>query len=63
MQNTDIVMIIILPNEIDGLSNLQTNFSWEILANAPRSYSEIELYLPKFKIEFTVDLKNILSKV
>lgn len=56
-------MIIILPNEIDGLSNLQTDFSWEILANAPRSYSEIELYLPKFKIEYTVDLKNILSKV
>ncbi|XP_050580454.1 ovalbumin-related protein X-like isoform X1 [Bombus affinis] len=61
--NTDIVMIIILPNEIDGLSNLQTNFSWEILANAPRSYSEIELYLPKFKIEFSVDLKNILNKL
>lgn len=63
LQNTDIVMIIILPNEIDGLLNLQTNFSWEILTNASRLYDEIELYLPKFKIEFTVDLKNILSKV
>ncbi|KAK1135482.1 hypothetical protein K0M31_000074 [Melipona bicolor] len=61
--NTDIVMIIILPNEIDGLLNLQTNFSWEILTNASRLYGEIELYLPKFKIEFTVDLKNILSKL
>ncbi|KOX72767.1 Alaserpin [Melipona quadrifasciata] len=58
--NTDIVMIIILPNEIDGLLNLQTNFSWEILTSASRLYGEIELYLPKFKIEFTVDLKNIL---
>ncbi|KAF3423284.1 hypothetical protein E2986_12788 [Frieseomelitta varia] len=61
--NTDIVMIIILPNEIDGLLNLQTNFSWEILTNASRLHGEIELYLPKFKIEFTVDLKNILSKL
>ncbi|CAD1478691.1 unnamed protein product, partial [Heterotrigona itama] len=61
--NTDIVMIIILPNEIDGLLNLQTNFSWEILTNASRLYDEIELHLPKFKIEFTVDLKNILSKL
>lgn len=56
-------MIIILPNEIDGLLNLQTNFSWEILTNASRLYDEIELHLPKFKIEFTVDLKNILNKV
>lgn len=56
-------MIIILPNQIDGLLNLQTNFSFEMLANTTRSYNDIELYLPKFKIEFTVDLKNALNKV
>lgn len=63
LQNEDIVMMIILPNKVDGLSNLQNNFSWEILANAERWNKDIELYLPRFKIEFTVDLKNILQKV
>ncbi|XP_076183026.1 antichymotrypsin-2 isoform X2 [Ptiloglossa arizonensis] len=61
--NEDIVMMIILPNKVDGLSNLQNNFSWEILANAERWNKDIELYLPRFKIEFTVDLKNILQKL
>ncbi|CAK9799753.1 unnamed protein product [Anthophora quadrimaculata] len=61
--NTDIVMIIILPNEVDGLSNLENNFSWEILANAARFNNDVDLYLPKFKIEFTVDLENILHKL
>lgn len=63
LQNPDVVMIIILPNQIDGLLNLQTNFSFEMLANTTRSNNDIELYLPKFKIEFTVDLKNVLNKV
>ncbi|XP_043250835.1 leukocyte elastase inhibitor-like isoform X1 [Colletes gigas] len=61
--NKDIVMTIILPTEKDGLLNLQNNFSWEVLANAERSHNEIELFLPKFKIEFTVDLENILRKL
>lgn len=56
-------MIIILPNEVEGLSNLQNNFSWEILANVSQSNTDVELYLPKFKVEFTVDLKNVLCKV
>lgn len=63
LQNPDIAMIIILPNQIDGLLNLQTNFSFEMLANTTRFYNDIELYLPKFKIEFTMDLKNALNKV
>lgn len=61
--NEDIVMIIILPNEVEGLSNLQNNFSWEILANVSQSNTDVELYLPKFKVEFTVDLKNVLCKL
>ena len=59
-KNMDIIMTIILPDEADGLTNLQSNFSWEILKNASRSNREVKLYLPKFKIEFTVDLETIL---
>ncbi|KOC65837.1 putative serpin-like protein [Habropoda laboriosa] len=61
--NADIVMIIILPNEVDGLSYLEKNFSWEMLANTSRSNDDVELHLPKFKIEFTVNLENILHKL
>ncbi|XP_076276347.1 alaserpin-like [Lasioglossum baleicum] len=61
--NEDIVMTIVLPNEVDGLSKLQDSFSWEVLANAYRIYDKIELYLPKFKIEFMVDLEDILRKL
>ncbi|XP_076278623.1 leukocyte elastase inhibitor-like isoform X2 [Lasioglossum baleicum] len=59
----DIVMTIVLPNEVDGLSKLQNSISWEVLANAYRIYDKIELYLPKFKIEFMVDLEDILRKL
>ncbi|XP_078043455.1 antichymotrypsin-2 [Augochlora pura] len=61
--NQDIVMTIILPNEVDGLLNLQNNFSWETLTKASRTNGDIELYLPKFKIEFMVDLEDILRKL
>ncbi|XP_033335194.1 antichymotrypsin-2 isoform X2 [Megalopta genalis] len=61
--NEDIVMTIILPNEVDGLSNLQNNFTWEVLEKASRTNVDIELYLPKFKIEFMVDLEDILRKL
>ncbi|XP_076765560.1 leukocyte elastase inhibitor isoform X2 [Xylocopa sonorina] len=61
--NTDIVMTVILPNEVDGLLDVQNNFSWEVLANATRFNSDVKLYLPKFKIEFKMDLKNILHKL
>ncbi|XP_053984079.1 antichymotrypsin-2-like isoform X2 [Hylaeus volcanicus] len=59
----DIVMTIILPNEIDGLANVENNFSWEVIANANKSNTDVELYLPRFKIEFMVDLENTLRKL
>ncbi|XP_054010780.1 antichymotrypsin-2-like isoform X2 [Hylaeus anthracinus] len=61
--NEDIVMTIILPNEIDGLANVENNFSWEVIANANKSNTDVELYLPRFKIEFMVDLENTLRKL
>lgn len=56
-------MTILVPNKVDGLSNLQNKFSWEVLTNASRTNADIELYLPKFEIEFAVDLEDILRKV
>lgn len=57
-------MIILLPNEVEGLQELENNFNWETLTKASRfKDKEIELYLPKFKFEVTINLKEALYKV
>ncbi|XP_020297704.1 alaserpin-like [Pseudomyrmex gracilis] len=61
--NSDFVMVILLPNEEVDLQTVERNFNWTSLANAPRSVEEIELYLPKFNIDFTVDLKDTLKEL
>lgn len=63
MQNPDIVMIILLPDREIELQILENNFNWKTLVDAPRSTDEIALYLPKFKFEITIDLKETLRKV
>lgn len=58
-------MIIILPNEIDGLKYVQDNIEKVNIAESlRRSYPrEVEVSLPKFKIESTLNLKDTLEKV
>jgi len=45
------------------LQTLESKFNWNMLTNAPKSVEQVELYLPKFKFEITVDLESILRKV
>ncbi|XP_018339989.1 PREDICTED: antichymotrypsin-2-like isoform X1 [Trachymyrmex septentrionalis] len=61
--NQDIVMIILLPDREIELQVLENNFNWKTLADEPRSTDEIALYLPKFKFEITIDLKDTLRKI
>ncbi|XP_018310584.1 antichymotrypsin-2 isoform X2 [Mycetomoellerius zeteki] len=61
--NQDIAMIILLPDKEVELHILENNFNWETLANEPRSIDEVALYLPKFKFEITIDLKDTLRKI
>ncbi|XP_011864861.1 PREDICTED: antichymotrypsin-2-like isoform X2 [Vollenhovia emeryi] len=61
--NQDIAMIILLPDRETELQILENNFNWETLAEAPRSTDEVALYLPKFKFEITIDLKDVLRKI
>jgi len=63
LQNQDIVMIILLPNRETELQVLENHFNWKTLVDVPRSVDEIALYLPKFKFEITIDLKDALRKV
>lgn len=56
-------MIILLPDEDVKLQTLENNFDWKILAEAPSSVNDIKLYLPRFKFEATLKLKETLHKV
>lgn len=58
-------MVIVVPNEINGLSYLIENlgsFKYDNLVTI-RSKKTVDLYLPKFKIESDLDLTRSLSDV
>ncbi|XP_063361057.1 alaserpin-like isoform X3 [Cydia amplana] len=58
--------LIVLPNEIDGLAALQEKLKDPTaLDKAVSEMREVEVnvYLPKFKIETTIDLKKVLQKI
>ncbi|XP_033739736.1 leukocyte elastase inhibitor-like [Pecten maximus] len=58
-------MVIVLPNSVEGLSNIEDKLSLaminEILKGMQRM--ELEVALPKFKIEAKFDLKGVLAKL
>ena len=58
-------MIIILPNEIDGLSDVEKKLQNTSLSNIiSQGYEqEIELWLPKFKVESKLQLNDVLKEV
>ena len=58
-------MIIVLPDEIDGLIEVEKNLeniSIDKLKEIARS-DPLSLFLPKFKIESTIELNDVLSRV
>ncbi|XP_014205333.1 antichymotrypsin-2 isoform X3 [Copidosoma floridanum] len=64
-QNKDIRMVIIVPDEVDGLSKVEQNleaFNYNRLTTIGFK-REVELYMPKFKVESTLDLKAVLEKM
>ncbi|XP_071872225.1 serine protease inhibitor 3/4-like isoform X2 [Bombus fervidus] len=58
-------MVIILPNEIDGLSDVQKKLQNTNLANVLRRGYEgqVKLWLPKFKMQSMLGLNGILKKM
>ncbi|XP_043485057.1 antichymotrypsin-2-like isoform X8 [Leptopilina heterotoma] len=61
----EVSMLIILPDEINGLQEVEQKMSEMSLDDIRRrgSQVEVELYLPKFKIESTIDLKDTLTEM
>lgn len=71
-QDSNTSMIFILPNTANGLRNLETKLHTFDLIAMRRSLSDnmeakkrpkVLVSLPKFKVEFNVDLENALKKV
>ena len=58
-------MIIILPVEINGLREVEQKFGQIDLPLIQKNaqHLEMKVYLPKFKIEETIDLVKILKDV
>ncbi|XP_050343088.1 alaserpin-like isoform X2 [Nymphalis io] len=58
--------VIVLPREIDGIYELEEKLkdpsALDKAMNNMRN-TEVEVYLPKFKIETTTDLKQVLEKI
>ncbi|XP_068989079.1 serine protease inhibitor 3/4-like isoform X2 [Bombus flavifrons] len=58
-------MVIILPNEIDGLSDVEKKLQNTSLKNiiSQGHEEEMELWLPKFKMESNLQLNDVLKKM
>ncbi|KAK0178590.1 hypothetical protein PV327_007468 [Microctonus hyperodae] len=57
-------MFIILPNEINGLANIEENYhqiNFDEYSNGQKS--EVELVMPKFSFQTELDLKSTLQKM
>ncbi|XP_050535095.1 serpin B10-like [Daktulosphaira vitifoliae] len=64
-ENHKFKMIVLLPDAKDGLANLELNLSKIKLAellNKLKLYN-VDVKLPRFKIEQTIDLKTVLSEI
>ena len=64
-ENSDITMMIILPNKNDGLSALESKISQVNFQDLAESleYNYVDMKLPKFKIEFNINMNEPLKKV
>lgn len=65
LQESKLSMIIILPKKLDGLATIESKLG---SIDLPQELSElwlskVNLYLPKFKLEQTTEMNDILSKV
>ncbi|XP_015609138.1 alaserpin isoform X2 [Cephus cinctus] len=61
----ELSMVIIMPNEIEGLQRIENNIHEVDFSRLPQlgRKQEVILHLPKFKIETTMELNDLLKKV
>lgn len=59
-------MVVLLPNDVEGLSNLEELLTASKLAKLLKNiggFFDVELYLPKFKLEQAIGLKGMLQQM
>lgn len=64
-QNSDLAMLIILPNKRDGLRNLESKLTPQNILDVSKQLqtTEVVVKLPKFRIESEIEMKDILSRM
>ncbi|XP_055708014.1 serine protease inhibitor 42Dd-like isoform X8 [Phlebotomus papatasi] len=64
-KDSDLSMLIILPNERDGLADLEKALGNRDLSDITKNMykTEVIVDIPKFKIEYEIELKTVLSKM
>ena len=65
MQGSQFSMVILLPNQLNGLANLESSLSSKLLdvIDSRLNKIQVDIVIPKFKIESSPDLKHILRGV
>lgn len=60
-------MVIVVPKEINGLAELENKIKEEDLGKLASKENlrrrEIEIHMPKFKLEQTLNLESVLNEV
>ncbi|XP_061394172.1 serine protease inhibitor 42Dd [Musca vetustissima] len=64
-ENSDLSMLIILPNKVDGLAKLEEKLKGVDLneISSKLETEDVDVMLPRFRIEFDIDLKEPLKKM
>jgi serpin B len=58
----DASMMFVLPNERDGLAELESNID-KVFSSCEFEEKLVNVFLPKFKIEYQIDFKAVLQNV
>lgn len=56
-------MVVILPDDLDGLSELEWKLGTIFESINGTKSTTVDVYLPKFKIEMTMELNNVLKSM
>ncbi|XP_075168017.1 serine protease inhibitor 42Dd-like isoform X2 [Haematobia irritans] len=64
-EKSDLSMLVILPNEVEGLAKLESQLKGVDLNDiTSKMYTaDVDVFLPRFRIEFDIDLKEPLKKM
>lgn len=56
-------LVVILPDDLDGLSELESKLLTDFKRIKGTKSTTVDVYLPKFKIEMTMELNNVLKSM